>query len=96
MTVISIFHRFLILHFLTKPEGYWIGLKRRYLEEWYWIENNTTVYRNNEIWLNGEPNNSWGVEDCGELTEQHSIVGANDEDCSDVLYGICEKSATQN
>ena len=76
--------------FLTKENSYWIGLKDRGGDNWYWINNDQLINERSDIWFDGEPNNYGHGEDCAVLLTKN-LVKANDENCSKQFYGICEK-----
>ena len=82
-------------HYFTKENDYWIGLKDKGNDIWYWIYDNATVDNRNEIWQNAEPEND-GKEGCAVLSVRNSVVRAGDENCSLSYYGICEKRALEN
>ncbi|XP_059407723.1 CD209 antigen-like protein E [Carassius carassius] len=76
-------------------ERVWIGLSDRENEGvMKWVDNSTL---NKGFWLNGEPNNYAGKEDCIELNyyrgnmELSLLNNWNDLTCSDKKKGICEK-----
>ena len=91
-----LFYRFLVLHVLNDVREYWIGLTRDSdnSENWNWINDNTQINKNNEIWHKGEPNNSGGKENCALLTKKRFAFKANDVRCWRLHRGICEKLDT--
>ena len=84
-------------HFLTKNKKYWIGLKDRGEDNWFWINDNTAVNATNEIWNTGEPNNAGNNEDCSILAIKNSVAGADDVSClTQYFYGLCEKQIKED
>ena len=92
-----LFCRLLLTYFLIKSEnGYWIGLKDRDDDEWYWIDNDENVTRGDDIWNENEPNRA-DIEDCAVLVERNARFGADDVICSrEDFYGICERAVNGN
>jgi hypothetical protein len=67
----------------------WIGLDDRDDEGDYQWANGVDLERgvDYENWATGEPNNSWGAEDCVEMLDDGRW---NDSDCDDSLRYVCE------
>ncbi|MEA2014215.1 MAG: DUF1566 domain-containing protein, partial [Thermodesulfobacteriota bacterium] len=66
----------------------WIGFTDSSWEgHWRWVTGEPAVYTN---WRSGEPNNSWGGEDCGEIISKSLPYTWNDNNCSRSQYYICE------
>ena len=67
----------------------WIGANDLSKEgKWTWISDHSALAYS--YWRTGEPNNSRGVEDCGQLYKQESGTW-NDAECSQRHGYICEK-----
>jgi hypothetical protein len=67
----------------------WIGANDLRKEgKWTWISDHSTLAYS--YWRTGEPSNSRGVEDCGQLYKQESGTW-NDAECSQRHGYICEK-----
>ncbi len=65
---------------------WWIGLNDREKEgEWRWTDGQAPSFT---AWAEGEPNNSWGNEDCAELTP--GAASWNDEGCNEFQNYVCE------
>jgi hypothetical protein len=63
----------------------WIGLTDQAAEgQFVWASGQANTYTN---WNGGEPNNKFGVENCGEI---YTSGLWNDVDCTDALYSVCE------
>uniref|UniRef100_A0A671Q602 C-type lectin domain-containing protein n=1 Tax=Sinocyclocheilus anshuiensis TaxID=1608454 RepID=A0A671Q602_9TELE len=71
-------------------ERVWIGLSDIQQEGiMKWVDNSTL---NQGFWLEGEPNNLDGTEDCVELNPENPILNNwNDLPCSGTINWICEK-----
>jgi hypothetical protein len=54
---------------------------------WAWVSGQTSSYA---PWGGGEPNNSGGGEDCGQINRFHPALTWNDEPCSTPYPYICE------
>ena len=68
----------------------WIGLYRNPKDKsrWLWVDGSRPAYT---YWHSGEPNNSGGNEDCGELHDLASSWKWNDRTCSSHFPSfICE------
>ncbi|XP_055014606.1 CD209 antigen-like protein E isoform X2 [Boleophthalmus pectinirostris] len=78
--------------FLTGlTEAAWIGMTDRNREGiWLWLDG-TPVNRNELQWAPGQPDDSNGGEDCGDIRNQNNFVGLNDAKCSFLMQWICEK-----
>ena len=83
-----LFYRFLVLHVLNDVREYWIGLTRdsNNSENWNWINDNTQINKNNEIWHKGEPNNFGGNENCALLT---NLIITKVQDCFEICCFMC-------
>ena len=67
----------------------WIGANDLIQEgKWTWISDHSTI--GYSYWHTGQPSNTWGVEDCGQLFKQDSHTW-NDAPCSHRCGYICEK-----
>ena len=66
---------------------WWIGINDISSEStWVWEDGSSSSYTN---WGSGEPNNSGGNEDCGQLNRFTNGTW-NDEPCASAFYYICE------
>uniref|UniRef100_A0A8C1W0Y1 C-type lectin domain-containing protein n=1 Tax=Cyprinus carpio TaxID=7962 RepID=A0A8C1W0Y1_CYPCA len=75
-------------------ERVWIGLSDIENEgNMTWVDNSAV---NQEFWLEEEPNNAGGNEDCIELMPSETIKNWNDLPCSENRKGICEKYTVKN
>ncbi|XP_041443101.1 C-type lectin domain family 4 member G isoform X1 [Xenopus laevis] len=74
---------------ITDSSYFWIGLKRdkNNKDEWRWVDG-TYYYPPQRFWMEGEPNNGSGSEDCVHIWKQKKW---NDVFCSDEYKAICEK-----
>ena len=72
----------------------WIGLYRKANKKFYWLDDRP-VEGNYQKWYPGEPNDSGGNEDCGELIGSNSFSGKgkwNDNSCSNTgPVSICQR-----
>merc|ERR1719481_1125339 len=70
--------------------AYWIGLKNDPKDEgsgYYWVDGTPLNYTN---WAEGEPDNQFGVENCGDL-DQYMGWSWNDLDGENNIQGfVCE------
>ncbi|XP_063739013.1 CD209 antigen-like protein E isoform X2 [Eleginops maclovinus] len=70
----------------------WVGMTDRETEgTWVWVDG-TPVNRQRLLWAPGQPDNSLGGEDCGDLRTMSQFLGLNDSICSAREQWICEKS----
>ena len=87
-----LFYRLLLEYFLINNVNYWIGLRDEGNNKWHWINGGGLV--DNEIWNENEPNN--GNENCAVLTKRNSRFLADDLQCGQSVFGICEKPEKEN
>jgi len=67
---------------------WWMGFTDAASEgTWVWEDGSSVSYTD---WYSGEPNDSGGNEDCGQLNRFHPDYGWNDEPCSSSFAYICE------
>ncbi|KAK5900114.1 hypothetical protein CesoFtcFv8_009520 [Champsocephalus esox] len=70
----------------------WVGMTDREREgTWVWVDG-TPVNRQSLLWAPGQPDDSLGGEDCGDLRTMPQFLGLNDVNCIVRLQWICEKS----
>ncbi|XP_041443099.1 hepatic lectin-like isoform X2 [Xenopus laevis] len=76
------------LESITDSSYFWIGLKRdkNNKDEWRWVDG-TYYYPPKRFWMEGEPNNAVGSEDCVHMCEKKW----NDIFCTHEYKAICEK-----
>ncbi|CAK8684732.1 unnamed protein product [Clavelina lepadiformis] len=71
-------------------ENTWIGLNDLSREgAWEWIDGTKTTHDNTQ-WFPGEPSNS-GNQDCGEIWGHNFQYKTNDDDCTKLQKGLCER-----
>ena len=70
-------------------EWIWIGLYKNPTDksQWLWVDGSRATYTH---WRSGEPNNSGGQEDCGNLFSKTRGRAWNDLPCRSSLRYICE------
>ncbi|KAJ0033516.1 hypothetical protein NQD34_000623 [Periophthalmus magnuspinnatus] len=69
----------------------WIGMTDKDKEGiWLWLDR-TWVNKNELQWAPGQPDDSNGGEDCGDIRNQNNFIGLNDSNCSVLMQCICEK-----
>ncbi|KAK7929762.1 hypothetical protein WMY93_006157 [Mugilogobius chulae] len=69
----------------------WIGMTDRNREGiWLWLDG-TLVNKDQLQWAPGQPDDSNGGEDCGDIRNQTNFIGLNDSRCSSIMQWICEK-----
>lgn len=79
---------------LFGTDSFWIGLYKNASNQWVWISGEPVTYTN---WFSGEPNNSGGTEDKGEINHPGQTPGYwNDDDNNDLKYGVIEFPQTPN
>ncbi|KAI2664533.1 C-type lectin domain family 4 member M [Labeo rohita] len=83
---------FIVQHAVQSSKSYWIGLTDAITANWRWVDG-TPYTMNSSQWEPGEPNNSMGNEDCGELTKSGKL---NDARCSRNFNFICKAPASEN
>ncbi|RXN23488.1 C-type lectin domain family 10 member A-like protein [Labeo rohita] len=83
---------FIVQHAVQSSKSYWIGLTDAIAANWRWVDG-TPYTMNSSQWEPGEPNNSMGNEDCGELTKSGKL---NDARCSRNFNFICKAPASEN
>ena len=74
----------------TEDDGtnFWIGLVRQGDSPgWSWADGTALDYTG---WMDGEPNNSGGMENCVHEIIASSVQGWNDRDCSHQLKMLCQ------
>ncbi|XP_029993598.1 CD209 antigen-like protein C [Sphaeramia orbicularis] len=78
--------------FLTGfTEVAWVGMTDRRREgRFVWVDR-TPVNRNQLQWARGQPDNSNGAEDCGDLYTRIDFIGLNDSACTTLRQWICER-----
>ncbi|XP_028315752.1 C-type lectin domain family 4 member M-like isoform X2 [Gouania willdenowi] len=69
----------------------WVGMTDRDQEgTWLWVDG-TAVSYDGLLWAPGQPDDSLGGEDCGELRKMTGFNGLNDYGCNTMNVWICEK-----
>ncbi|KAJ7382013.1 hypothetical protein OS493_037656 [Desmophyllum pertusum] len=78
---------------LPNGQRTWIGLYRdpKDKSRWLWVDGTRPTYT---YWYSGEPNNSGGSEDCGEMFTKVTGRKWNDIPCSFSFTYICETAAS--
>ncbi|XP_054461262.1 CD209 antigen-like protein E [Anoplopoma fimbria] len=70
----------------------WVGMSDREEEgTWIWVDG-TPVNRDRLNWARGQPDDSLGGEDCGDLRTMIDFIGLNDYNCSARAQWICEQT----
>ncbi|KAM9313644.1 C-type lectin domain family 4 member E-like isoform 2-T2 [Pholidichthys leucotaenia] len=73
-------------------EAAWVGMTDREVEgTWIWVDG-TPVDRKGLLWALGQPDDSLGGEDCGDLRTMSDFLGLNDFNCIARMQWICERA----
>ena len=74
---------------ISGSKSMWIGLYRdpKDKSRWLWVDGSRPTYT---YWNSGEPNNSGGDEDCGEMISKNRGHKWNDMPCKFSFPYICE------
>ncbi|KAL9968085.1 hypothetical protein ACROYT_G026412 [Oculina patagonica] len=77
---------------IPRNQRTWMGLYRNPKDKsrWLWVDGSHPTYT---YWLSGEPNDSGGNEDCGEIYEKSSGYKWNDIPCTTSFPYVCETNA---
>ncbi|XP_031755204.1 hepatic lectin-like [Xenopus tropicalis] len=77
------------LESLTVESEFWIGLRRdkKGMDEWRWVDG-TLQNPSAGFWMEGEPNNEFGYEDCVHMWRDKKW---NDKVCTFLQKAFCEK-----
>uniref|UniRef100_UPI003AAA7813 uncharacterized protein isoform X1 n=1 Tax=Centroberyx gerrardi TaxID=166262 RepID=UPI003AAA7813 len=70
----------------------WVGMTDRDEEGiWTWVDG-TPVISDRLQWAPGQPDDTFGGEDCGDIRVMPNFIGLNDYNCSAITSWICEKT----